>query len=123
MTSHCPLCKQVIKAAKVNKYRNTKVVVAGIKFDSIKESRRYFDLFLLSKVGKISELKRQIKFELIPRQRGERAMNYYADFTYYDAEGNYVVEDVKSSVTRKNPAYIQKRKLMLQVHGIKIKEV
>jgi hypothetical protein len=52
----------------------------------------------------------------------ERATRYVADFTYRE-NGELVVEDTKSAATVKNKDYIMKRKLMLQVHGIRIKEV
>jgi hypothetical protein len=52
----------------------------------------------------------------------ERASKYVADFTYM-RDGKMVVEDVKSDATRKNRAYIQKRKQMLDKHGITVKEI
>lgn len=51
----------------------------------------------------------------------QRACFYVADFVYVDnATGETVVEDVKGVRTKD---YIIKRKLMLWVHGIRIKEV
>lgn len=52
----------------------------------------------------------------------EKEAVYTADFTYYDKQGNYIVEDVKSDFTRKEKDYVLRRKLMLHVHGIKILE-
>ena len=106
-------------------------MVNGIKYDSKKEYRRACELQLLEADGTISNLQQQVKFVLIPAQREngkgkviEREVAYYADFTYIDnATGKLVVEDVKSSITRSNPTYTIKRKLMLYVHGIKLKEV
>ena len=77
--------------------------------------------------GEISELRRQVKFELIPRQMEgkrvvERAVDYIADFTYIQ-DGELVVEDVKSDFTVKDPTYIIKRKLMLYMKGIKVREI
>lgn len=47
-------------------------------------------------------------------------MTYIADFVYTDAAtGKLVVEDAKGMRTRD---YIIKRKLMLYIHGIKIRE-
>ena len=46
---------------------------------------------------------------------------YTADFVYYE-NGQLVVEDVKSDITRKEADYVLRRKLMLHVHGIRIKE-
>lgn len=90
----------------------------GQVFDSQKEYIRWCNLRLLERAGKITDLKRQIPYELIPKQDGERACTYVADFVYYE-DGNLVVEDCKGFRTE---AYRIKRKLMLLVHNIKIKE-
>lgn len=104
-----------------NKYRNRKVTIDGITFDSKKEGQRYQELKLLQRAGKIRDLRLQVEFELIPKQAGERACKYKADFVYHLAgTGEMVVEDVKGKRTRD---YIIKRKLMLWRHGIKIVEM
>lgn len=129
-----------------SKYGNKKTIVDGIVFDSSKEAQRYSQLVMLQKAGEISELERQKEYELIPAQyeeiptgetykRGdlkglpktkrvciEQAVKYVADFVYQDKEGRTVVEDAKSEATR-TEKYIIKRKLMLFVKGIRIKEV
>ena len=129
------------------KYKNKKVVYDGIEFDSKKEVKRYAELKLLEKAGKIKEFELQKVFVLIPAQfeqtgevytkgknagqpkRGkciEQAVTYKADFAYIDESGKQVVEDVKGY---RDPAsgayarYIIKRKLMLYVHGIRIVEI
>lgn len=103
----------------MTKYGNRKLTAPdGQKFDSVKEYHRWGCLRLLERAGAISNLKRQVKYELIPKQIGERACNYVADFTYME-NGRLVVEDVKGV---KTDAYKIKRKLMLWVHGIKIRE-
>lgn len=106
------------------KYGNRKIIRDGIEFDSIKECQRYCELKLLQRAGAISDLKMQVPFELIPAQRidgkvVERAVNYIADFVY-QRDGKEVVEDTKGFKTKD---YILKRKLMLWVHGIRIREV
>ena len=103
----------------MNKYGAKKVVIGGEVFDSQKEYRRWCELRLLERARKISLLQRQVKYELIPKQDGERACCYVADFVYRDDKGNLVVEDCKGFRT---DGYKIKRKLMLWVHGIKIKE-
>lgn len=103
-----------------NKYRNEKVVVDGQSFDSKKEYYRYCDLKLLERAGEIFDIKRQVKYELIPKQQGERAVYYIADFVYKDKRGKTVVEDTKGVRTKE---YIIKRKLMLYRYNIKILEV
>ena len=103
-----------------NKYRNEKVFADGQTFDSKKEYYRYCDLKLLEKAGEIFDIKRQVKFELIPKQQGERAVNYIADFVYKDKRGNTIVEDTKGVRTKE---YILKRKLLLYRYNIRILEV
>lgn len=106
------------------KYHNKKITRDGMTFDSIKEYRRYCELRLLEKAGAITDLKRQVKYELIPSQRVggkvvERSCTYVADFVYKQ-NGETVVEDTKGFKTKD---YIIKRKLMLYIHKIKIKEI
>lgn len=98
------------------KYRNVKID----GYDSKREAKRATDLKLLQRAGAIFDLQEQVKFELVPKQPGERAMSYFADFVYVDQAGVRHVEDVKGM---KTDVYRMKRKLMLQVHGIVIEEV
>lgn len=107
----------------MSKYKAKKTTVDNIVFDSKKEATRYTQLMLLERAGKICNLKRQIKYELIPSQyvNGkcvERAVTYTADFEY-DEDGHHIVEDAKGMRTQ---PYILRRKLMLWVHGIRIRE-
>lgn len=109
----------------MSKYHAKKTLVDGIVFDSQKEARRYEALKMMEKSGLITDLKRQVKFVLIPTQREcgkvvERECAYIADFVYKDSLGNYVIEDVKGIRT---DAYKIKRKMMLHFYGIRIKEV
>ena len=117
------------------KYRNKKVVDDGITFDSQREYQRYCELKLLEKSGAISDLQRQVKYILIPSQREpdtigprggvkkgkviEKECAYIADFVYKE-NGQTIVEDTKGFRTTE---YVIKRKMMLYVHGIKIREV
>ena len=118
------------------KYHNKKVYCDGMTFDSKKEAQRYHELLMLQQSGHIQSLKRQVPFELIPEQREpetvdnrgrnkrgrllERKVMYFADFAYFDNDlMEYVVEDVKGF---KTPEYKLKRKLMLYMHNIRIKE-
>ena len=122
------------------KYHSKKTVIDGITFDSRKEAERYSELKLLERCGAISNLELQKVFELIPAQYElyerygkngnrlkdgkkciEKSCVYKADFVYIDNEtGQQVVEDVKGFRTKE---YKIKKKLMLYIHGIKIKEV
>ena len=119
------------------KYRNNKITIGDQKWDSMKEYHRYLELLVLLKAGDIKNLRRQVKYVLIPAQREpdsvgkrggikkgkllEREVAYYADFVYTDSgSGEEVVEDTKGLRTTE---YIIKRKLMLYIHKIKIHEV
>lgn len=113
------------------KYGNHKVTTAdGETFDSRKEYQRFCQLQLLERAGKISDLQKQVKYQLIPSQRKpsgglERAVSYIADFVY-TANGKTVVEDVKGYRNPQSAGYAKfviKRKLMLYVHGIEVREV
>lgn len=109
---------------RTTKYGSEKVVVDGIKFDSRREAQRYHELRLLERAGVIQNLQRQVKFKLLPSQRYdgviiERPVNYIADFVY-EENGQRVVEDAKGCRTKE---YILKRKMMLYLCGIRIREV
>lgn len=110
---------------KPSKYRNRKT--GG--YASAKEARRAQELKLLLAAGKIRNLREQVPYELIPAQKDEdtgktieRSCVYVADFVYEDLTiglGRGIVEDCKGMRTAD---YVIKRKLMLQVHGIRIRE-
>jgi hypothetical protein len=108
----------------MNKYHSRKITVDGEVFDSQKEYKRFCLLSLLERAGEITNLQRQVKYELIPSQRidgkvVERPCTYIADFVYQQ-DGKTVVEDTKGFRTKD---YIIKRKLMLWVRGIRIREI
>ena len=108
----------------LSKYGNKKWELDGQVFDSQREARRYQELRWLLRMGLISNLQRQVPFELIPTQRRnnkviERPVKYVADFVYME-NGERVVEDAKGVRTKE---YVIKRKLMLQRYGIQIREV
>ena len=111
----------------MSKYGAKKVTFDGKTFDSQKEAQRYAELRLLERGKVIEDLRLQVKFDLIPAQKGadgkviERAVTYVADFTYVDKRtGEFIVEDTKGMKTKE---YILKRKMMLYFHGIRIREV
>lgn len=124
------------QSAKPQKYHAEKLTVDGATFDSGKEYSRWCELCLLARAGEISGLRRQVPYNLIPPQREpdtvgarggvkpgkliERGVDYIADFVYRDKAGNTVVEDAKGVRTKE---YIIKRKLMLWVNGIRVREV
>lgn len=124
---------------KGNKYQAKKCEYNGEVFDSIKERDYYIELKLLERAGKISNLRRQVEYELIPAQREpdtvgkrggiikgktiEKALTYRADFCW-EEDGEQIVADVKGYKGGSAYAIFKiKRKLMLWRYGIKIKEI
>ena len=105
---------------KRSKYGNKVIVVEGEKFHSIREFHRWNELKLLERAGKITHLTRQPKFLL--RVNQIVVASYVGDFSYREG-GSLVVEDVKSPVTRKDPVYRLKNKMLKAAHGISIREV
>lgn len=119
---------------KLAKYKNKKVSINGIIFDSQKEASHYWELWVRLENGEIRDLKPDVEtkkkkvFELIPPQKGElrneKAVKYIPDFYYYDnVKKKWIVEDVKSEMTRKLPDYVIKRKLMKWIHNIEVDEI
>ena len=133
-----------------SKLGNKAIIIDGQRFDSRAEARRYGQLRMLERAGEISDLQRQKTYELIPghyeylptgkifsrgvrkgqkeykRVTVELPVKYIADFVYKDKDGNTVVEDVKGYSNPKSATYAKfviKRKLMLWLHGVKVKEV
>lgn len=113
-----------------NKFGAMKVTdpFTGEKFDSKAEYHRWCELKLLERAGKITKLRRQVKYVLIPAQydgkyKVESETSYIADFVYKDETGKEIVEDTKGY--KRGAAYqlfVIKRKLMLQKFGIRIVE-
>lgn len=108
-----------------NKYQNQRTNIDGRWFDSKREARRFCELQLLERAGEITDLSTQVPFRLLEKQtrehgKPEQPVDYIADFTYRDKDGRFVVEDAKGKRTAE---YIIKRKLMLFIHGIEIREV
>lgn len=105
---------------KGSKYKNIKTKDG---FDSNKERKRFFELELMQKAGVITSLNKQVCFQLLDTfkdKRGitERGVKYIADFVYYDNEKkSFVIEDVKSPITRKLSVYVLKRKLVKQKYS------
>lgn len=121
--------------AKPSKYKNKPcdyLMPDGslIHFDSKKECSRFGELRQMEQAGLIQDLRRQVKYELIPAQKRddgktERACSYIADFVYKQ-DGKEIVEDAKGYRDAGSAGFAKfviKRKLMLYVHGITVKEV
>lgn len=124
---------------KKSKYNNKKIVNEFGKWDSKKEFRYWLVLKEAETQGLITDLQRQVKFELIPAVREkyikhlktkdkecertlQRPITYTCDFTYYK-DGEYIVSDVKSSPKTLPKEFLLKEKMMFALKGIKIKRV
>lgn len=102
-----------------SKYNAIKTLVDGIKFDSIKEAKRYQELKLLERAGAIKELELQPRFLLQDKftldGTTHRKIEYVGDFKYWDnKEKKWIVEDVKGVKTQ---VYLIKKKLFLKRYG------
>jgi hypothetical protein len=81
------------KLAKPSKYRNKKVVVDNITFDSIKESKRNLELKDLKYNHKIADFERQVRIPL--EVNNIKICSLIIDFRVYSNDGTHWVEDVK----------------------------
>lgn len=101
-----------------SKYGAKKTVLDGIRFDSKAEARRWSELLLLQSAGKISDLVRQVPFELAPKikytgaARATPALRMVVDFVYIDETGETIYEDCKGVVTE--GARIKRHLMMAQ---------
>lgn len=103
----------------MNKYKNNKVEIDGIVFDSQKEALRYRDLKLMERAGLIVDLQLQVPFVLYHKNQYGRDVKYVADFVYQE-KGQMIVEDVKGY---KTDVYKLKKRMMAEELGIVIREI
>ena len=102
-----------------SKYNAQPETVDGQRFASRREANRYCVLRALLQAGAIRDLHCQVPFVL--SVNGQKICRYIADFVYILTEtGETVTEDAKGMRT---PVYKLKKRLMLAIHGIVIKEV
>lgn len=107
-----------------SKYGNRKTELDGLTFDSAAEARRHAELLLLARVGQIRDLRRQVRYELLPPvhfpgiHRKTPGLDYVADFVYVDVKtGKEVIEDVKGVETQ---IFRAKRHMMKALLGLDI---
>ena len=114
------------------KFGEKKVRNAWGEFDSKSEWYRYAELMFMQRKGLISDLKRQVRYEIIPAIKVQNVVqvqlktktktkivervdelpaHYTCDFQYIQ-DGVLVIEDAKSEATRKEKDYVLRRKLM-----------
>lgn len=131
--------KRAIKRKKGERYNHTKVEVNGLKFDSKKEYQRYLVLKEAEDKGIITDLRTQVKYELIPAVVEEYiehlktkdkvktrtlqlAITWTADFVYLK-DGEEVVEDVKPSKALLSDRFVIKEKLFFWKYRKRIRLV
>lgn len=119
-----------------HKFNNKKMSTPDGEFDSKGEWQRWLVLKEAQDKGEISDLRRQVKYILIPTQYkavevklktktkvvhrvAEHEISYKADFVY-EKNGETIVEDYKGYPNDRWP-YV--KKMMLFFHGIAIREV
>lgn len=105
-----------------NKYGAKKQVLDGVTFDSKKEAVRWLDLKFMESRGIISDLKRQVKVELMGQNgplytRTGRKMRLTFDFTYFE-DDVLIYEDVKGMPTRDYEVRIA----VVRAMGLKVRE-
>ena len=100
------------------KYGNHRVEVNGMKFDSKHEAEVFLQLDARRRAGELKCVLRQVPFDL------PGGIRYMADFVAIGADMSVEgVYDAKSEITKKNRTYINKRKQVLAIYGIEIREV
>ena len=128
--------KQAEKSDKANKYKAKKVESCledgtPFTFASTKEFDHYRELVLRQKAGEISDLRVQVRYQLVPPQtlsngKKLRSIDYIADFVFNDSNGHEHVQDVKGYRNPASAAYAKfaiKAKLMKYFHNIEVEEI
>ena len=115
-----------------SKYHNVKVVVDGERFDSKREAQYWQELKLREKAGEITNLRRQVAFELLSPSADRGFIfvvvaQYVADFVFdqTDPEGqlHQHVQDVKGGKATRTALYQLKKKWLYLQSGIEIEEI
>lgn len=96
------------------KFGNRKTEIGGITFDSALEAKKWQELQLMERAGLISDLQRQVRFDLIVNDL--KVCGYIADFVYTE-NGKTVVFDAKGMILRE---FKLKARLFKAIHGFDI---
>jgi len=105
-----------LAAPVISKYRNVPTVVDGIRFASKKEARQDAKLLLRQQHGQIRELRRQVPYPFVIN--GIEVAEYIADWTYWEGDA-HIVHDAKG---RRTDVYKLKKRLLLALYGVEIRE-
>lgn len=119
---YCKVCGARVQIRKASKHHNEKITTDNIEFDSRREERRYRQLKLLARAGRIRKLELQPRFDF--KIDGVLMFSYYADFKYLEVlkqgTDREVVEDAKG---QRLPVYRLKQKIIEAHHKIRIVEI
>lgn len=109
---------------KGSKFKNIKTVYDGREYHSQKEANYAADLDRLKKAAdkkdRVISWEPQVEFKIVIN--GHKICSYFLDFLVKYGDGRTEYIDVKSEFTRSDKTYRIKKKLMLAVHQIDIKE-
>jgi hypothetical protein len=101
------------------RYAADRPKIDGHQFHSLKEAKRYGELTLLAQAGVISNL---TVHPALPVKIGDYPFcTYTADFAYVE-DGVQIIEEVKSTGTRRDPAYRLRRKAAELFYQLQIRE-
>lgn len=101
---------------KKSKYNAKKVEYNGLTFDSKLELTIWQYLEQLAKNGEISNLDRQVKFEVLPKNNLYRAVIYVADFVF-EYRNVKIFADAKGMIL---PEFKLKQKMFYAKYGTPI---
>lgn len=108
------------------KYRNKRTEIGGVKFDSKAEASRFVQLRRMQEAGLITDLQRQVSFELAPavkipgKNRMSPPLRYFADFVYMQ-DGKQIIEDVKGQANVTEGFRIKRH--LMAIAGYQIVEI
>ncbi len=104
-----------------NKYNAKRQVYKGLKFDSKKELHRYMVLEMMVKHSLIYNLEIHPQYPLMVN--GTKIGRYTADFRYVNKQGETIIEDVKSKITKTRDYVLRKKILATYTPPIIITEI
>ena len=108
------------------KYKNRRMEVDGISFDSVLEAQHYQFLKGQKLAGLIIDFECQVRFPITDEIKNDdgslfaKKIDYIADFVVVHLDGSKEVIDTKGMIL---PLYELKRSIMYHRHGIKITEI
>jgi hypothetical protein len=113
----------VVRSIRRSKYRNMRVIVDGLKFQSKREAKAWCDLKHRERAGEISELRRQVPYQLYASTECGGIVapicKYVADFVFIDNRTREtVVADAKGGCI--TPMFRLKQKMMRICYGIEV---